>query len=286
MAGAINIFWNRLVAQGISVQDEVANQFEIGNNDSYGCFIVRGLDLLRPGGILDFIVSNTFLTTRTHRQLREKILIKSMPQMALSRYFDVQVEIPSNLFGVYSNPTVFSTLRMGPPKIQIASTQSEFFNRNNSERRDRFNSFSTGRTSLSQYCVDDPLGDRIIEGTSNFGGLQELGCLMHQRESERVPVVKLWQIATVLQGLATADDEHFLRKTASVIANARRRNIKSVPPELTIFGDRLARLSRHERENGVDVVDFQTEPHFVPFDKGGEQDTGAGEFRNFWTDID
>lgn len=326
---------------GISVQKEIADEFEVGNSDSYGCFIVRALDLLKVHGTLSYIVSNTFLTTRTHRQLRRKIVTKSSPRKimqlhrnafagrdvfacmielekiesrelssisatesytyfdawpihpssdlypaALSRYYGEPATIDPEKFGEYNNPLVYTSLRYGPPKVEINPNQSTFFSRTGLSGRDHFLSFSTGRTSLSQYCVDDPLGNRILQGRAVFADIQEVECLIHEKANIKIPVVKLWQIATVLQGLATADDETFLRKSEGIIANARRRNLKSVAANLAITGDRLAKLTASEKESGIDIVDFQSEPHFVPFDKGGEQDTAAGEFRNFWTEVD
>lgn len=59
---------------GVEVTQVTAAQFSLNNRDSYGCFLVQALETVRAGGAVMFIVSNTFLSARSHRQLRERIL--------------------------------------------------------------------------------------------------------------------------------------------------------------------------------------------------------------------
>ena len=47
---------------------------DIGANDTYAMFMRMGLDRLRPGGQLVFLVSDTFLTLGIYRRLREHLL--------------------------------------------------------------------------------------------------------------------------------------------------------------------------------------------------------------------
>lgn len=65
---------------GTKIEDEVKDALRLGSKDPYGAFIARFLgDPARPspladGGVLAYIVSDTFMTIKTHRPLREQML--------------------------------------------------------------------------------------------------------------------------------------------------------------------------------------------------------------------
>lgn len=65
---------------GTKISDEVKTSLGLGSKDPYGAFIARFLgDPARPsplaeGGVLAYIVSDTFMTIKTHRPLREQML--------------------------------------------------------------------------------------------------------------------------------------------------------------------------------------------------------------------
>ncbi len=50
---------------------------EIGANDTYAMFTLMALRALRPGGMMAFLVSDTFMTLGSHRRLREVLLRES-----------------------------------------------------------------------------------------------------------------------------------------------------------------------------------------------------------------
>lgn len=54
-----------------------------GNNDVFRFFVERGLNLLRQGGMLGFILPNTFLKGRKYRNFRKRILELSYPEEIL-----------------------------------------------------------------------------------------------------------------------------------------------------------------------------------------------------------
>jgi Eco57I restriction-modification methylase/Protein of unknown function (DUF3800) len=65
---------------GTKISDEVKDALGLGSKDPYGAFITRFMgDPARPsplaeGGVLAYIVSDTFTTIKTHRPLREQLL--------------------------------------------------------------------------------------------------------------------------------------------------------------------------------------------------------------------
>jgi Protein of unknown function (DUF3800) len=63
---------------GTKIPDEVKTALTLGSKDPYGAFIARFLGTrqgpLAEGGVLAYIVSDTFMTIKTHRPLREQLL--------------------------------------------------------------------------------------------------------------------------------------------------------------------------------------------------------------------
>lgn len=65
---------------GDKIPDEVKDGLNLGSKDPYGAFIARFMrdgkqpSPLRIGGVLSYIVSDTFMTIKTHRPLREQLM--------------------------------------------------------------------------------------------------------------------------------------------------------------------------------------------------------------------
>lgn len=73
---------------GVKYESEYHEKFELGSKESYGFFIYRAIELLKTGGIFSMVVSDTWRTIRTHKQLRKFILdnCKLERLIKLSRY--------------------------------------------------------------------------------------------------------------------------------------------------------------------------------------------------------
>ncbi len=70
---------------GISVAEEIfKNEFNLGSSDSYGAFTALGLNILKPGGTLCYIMSDTWQTIRTHYKLRKKLFEETKAQYLIS----------------------------------------------------------------------------------------------------------------------------------------------------------------------------------------------------------
>lgn len=60
---------------GVKISEDLTQHYGIGSKDSYGAFMSMALrKLLKPGGILCYIVSDTWLTIKTHLPLRTMML--------------------------------------------------------------------------------------------------------------------------------------------------------------------------------------------------------------------
>ena len=181
----------------------------------------------------------------------------------------------------YKIPYRLSCLRLKNPIIKRESLKDKFASRNYLDGEKHNYPILGGDASLALFCSDIPVKSIILESKARLLN-KEIDCLLIKRKNKSIPVIKLWQIASVMQGLATADNQRFLRKAKDVRPNAIRRDIEDVPKG----NIKLSSLNREEKENGIKVLDPSSDRYFVPFDKGGEQDTAGGELNNFWKPVD
>jgi hypothetical protein len=85
---------------GVKVEDSVKNDFGLGNKDSYGVFTSLGMKILKPGGTLCYIMSDTWQTIKTHKPLRDQLLSGADCQYLIS--------CPSDTFGATVNVGVYT----------------------------------------------------------------------------------------------------------------------------------------------------------------------------------
>lgn len=327
---------------GVKITKELVKHFNLDSTDSYGAFISRSLDILSESGELLFIVSNTFMTTKSHQALREQIYKKSKIDSVFNlhrnafagrdvfccilhllrkkdenanNYFykycdswpihpktpeyklaldawasNKSVTIDSSKYAEYQTNAEFCMLRKHSPH---AKDLESFFDSNTFIGQRKLLKTQPiaypifgGLTSLFLLCSDQESKGLIEEKCFEFPTLGKIDGLNVSLNETSIPLVKLWQVSRVFQGLCTSDDEYFIRKTKGIIPNARRRYIQDVDSMQTISGDDLKKLSQDDKENGIRVVDKKKTKYFVPFDKGGEQDTEAGELRAYWSNED
>jgi len=326
---------------GVSVTDKIREEFKLGSRDSYGCFISQSLKRISDEGRVVFITSSTFLTVKTHRELREQIfyeaqiesihilhrnafsgrdvfcclihLKKRRPKDSLVNYrfsdawpihpskpeYGIALSLWSKkgkdklrqeLYEEYKVPQDLLQLRLMPPsptKIekQIAS-DAKIINFSSFEGREIVYPIFGGLPSLYLFSADQDYVGSVRKIETEFPKLGRCKAFEIKRDKRWVPVVKLWQLSRVLVGLQTSEDERFLGKTPGVIPNVRRQYIRDVNLRLCIKPEHLHCLSDEQKKNGIKVIDPQRDRYFIPFDKGGEQDTEKGELRAFWTPVD
>jgi methylase of polypeptide subunit release factors len=70
---------------GVDVDKDVyEDEFGLGSKDSYGVFTALGVNILKPGGTLCYIMSDTGQTIRTHYKLRKKLFEETEAQYLIS----------------------------------------------------------------------------------------------------------------------------------------------------------------------------------------------------------
>ena len=70
---------------GIDEDKEVyQDEFNLGSKDSYGVFAALAVNILKPGGTLCYIMSDTWQTIRTHKKFRKKLFEETEAQYLIS----------------------------------------------------------------------------------------------------------------------------------------------------------------------------------------------------------
>jgi hypothetical protein len=82
LQGGFNIVIGNPPYGGTKISDALKSELELGSKDIYGAFISKAFQRhLAPNGFLSFIVSDTFMTIKTHKPLREQILKHKIHKM-------------------------------------------------------------------------------------------------------------------------------------------------------------------------------------------------------------
>ena len=296
---------------GTKIEDEVKDALGLGSKDPYGAFIARFLgDPSRPSplaecGVLSYIVSDTFMTIKTHRPLREQMLRHRIHKM---------VRVSGDTFKATVNCAVILCQRgeaTDAHNCQMADLS-------NVSIRDRFEYFIhllyqtegfTRRATISNqtYAIYH-YRQNLIQTNSNlpfFVASPKLFALMNDTtaqvknesiggklvpvrkvsfNSNEVQLVKLGDIAEVKQGLATGDNDSYLFQNPD--ARGSYRSIKEYSSFLLSHQD-LERIRSDEKlrneiiQRGISTSDRNSPRYFggryiVPYDKGGEGDAQGG----------
>jgi hypothetical protein len=309
---------------GTKISEELQEQLGLGSKDPYGAFIARFLgDPARPsplaeGGVLAYIVSDTFMTIKTHRPLREQMLRHRVHKM---------IRVAGDTFKATVNCAVILTQR-GPATADHTCQMADL---TNVSIHDRFEYFlhllyqteGTGPISRRQNVSNQTYAiyhyrQNLIATNSNlpfFVASPKLFALMNDTSApvsheiingKRVPVrtitlngdavrlVKLGDIAEVKVGLQTGDNEAYLFQNPD--ARGSYRSIEDYRQYL-LNEDDLERIRSDEslrREvvhHGISKDNRRSPRYFggryiAPYDKGGESDSEDGWMPNYWVPTD
>ncbi|MEI8140073.1 MAG: hypothetical protein WCI03_09410 [bacterium] len=237
---------------GDKIPDEVKEALHLGSKDPYGAFIARFMGdgkqstPLRIGGVLSYIVSDTFMTIKTHRSLREQLMGSRIHKM---------IRVHPDTFSATVNTAIILLQRGGGPGT-TAPTEAELTEAwakgpwcqmvdltqvSISEQHDRFLNllFETAgserrRDVSTESCAVYHYPQTLIARNTNlpfFVASPKLFELMNDTTApvrhvklgevdtpvrslvfngRTVRLVRLGDIADVKQGLATGDNDSYL----------------------------------------------------------------------------
>jgi hypothetical protein len=261
---------------GITCEDPLRFQYfpkikgeDTQSKDSYGLFIARGLQLIRTGGVLTYIVSDTWRTIRSHRPLRKKLLNETQVMHLL--------DLPPWVFDATVNTCILSTIKQAPAESHelIAGDLRNLPRGDWSTLEQNLIAISAhgpdcSTTTYARYTYLQSL-TATYNNLSFFIGSPRLYSLMSDNR-----FVKLGDIADVKVGLQTSDNDYYLRKRPGAHGSYQILNDAELLMEQEITG-----LSEEEKHSGVNPAKYGGR-HFVLYDKGGESDAEEGWLPNYY----
>ena len=222
------------------------------SKDTYGLFIARAMQILRPGGQFCFIISDTWRTIKSHKPLRRRLVRSATVRHVL--------DLPAWVFdGPTVNTNILSFTLAPPPEGHTLLAGDlrnipvgDWRTLENNLRSAAASGVDVQTTRYARYTYPQSL----IETYDNFSFFIGSPKLYRMMSDPRFQ--KLGDIADVKVGLQTGDNEYYVRKRPGV-----RGSYGLLDETLLLTETDMAGLTDEEKRNGVDPADYGGR-HFVP----------------------
>lgn len=301
---------------GVKVEDDFYADSGLGNKDSYGFFIKLTIDtLLKPSGTLVYIVSDTWLTIKTHLELRQIVLKNQLHKV---------IRLHPDTFGAVVNTCIITLSNQTPAEkhVLLAADLTNLSTRKNTpEFREKLwhleDFIGEFNERYAVYCYPQ----QLIETNSNipvFTGSPKLFALMNdltstlekrnikdqgdEKEIEKrririndkeIGLVRFGDIAEVKQGLATGDNQFYffqnphahgtysdINSFAKFLLNDK--DLNKIRENDNIRSKIIASgIHQSKNEKGFEKERWFEGRYILPYDKGGESDTDDGWLPNY-----
>lgn len=305
---------------GFKIDEKLRKYLGIDSKDPYGAFIAKFLRfketgfILKPDGILSYIVSDTFMTLKSHKALRS---------MMLENYIHKMIRMHPDTFKQVVNTVVFlcqktprehkiedshQCLMVDMTNISIHKNYEKFQNIMYSiEDTSKVKRHSDKTYAIFKYsqniihkCSLKPF---FVAPEKFFTFIQDIGVERDEKDrsiryiemnGKRVGLKRLGDIASVTQGLATGDNARYLFQTPE--SGSRYRNITPYH-HLVLSESDLEIIAQNENvrhkiidqglhkskdEQPFDPDRWFAGKYIVPYDKGAASDTDAGWLPNYY----
>jgi hypothetical protein len=310
---------------GTKISDELRNALDIESKDPYGAFIARFINTnskatpLKHGGVLAFIVSDTFMTIKSHLRLR-KLLVQNYVHKMLRVHPDTFRATVNTVIMIAERNTLNQIdekhicLMADLTNISIHDNYDQFIEVLNQTKGVDFDS-PKSNISNEEYAIYY-YPQSLIKTNSNlpfFVASPKLFALMNDSDKKLkreikeiggkqvfvrqieinnwpIEIVKLGDIAEVKQGLATGDNNAYLFQNPD--ARGTYRSIEDYA-DFLLTEDDLDLIRKDDKlrlaiiEKGISKGNTKSERYFegryiIPYDKGGESDAEGGWMPNYY----
>jgi hypothetical protein len=312
---------------GKDISDEVKNKLELGKKDPYGAFIARFLGNgenttpLKNRGILTYIVSDTFMTIKTHFPLRQQMMrnyihkmIRVHPDTFKATVNTAIIICERNVFPP-GTPAEQKTIDSGHHCQMVDITNVSIHNDYErfleilykTEGFEERASFSSPEYAIYYYSQE------LIRTNSNlpfFVASPKLFALMNDTSAsveyidisskpiqvrtislndKKLKLAKLEQIAEVKVGLQTGDNESYLFQNPE--ARGTYRKIDDFKDYLLTDADVQKIIANEKLRIDVTEKGISKNPkssryfdgrYIMSYDKGGESDSDEGWMPNYY----
>jgi len=305
---------------GVSVDEgpHYSDIYDLQSNDSYGYFISNAIDRLSDGKSVIFITSSSFLTIKSHFDLRKKILdnCKIIRIVKLSRstfpgidIFPVIIELEKcsneqdrlqHFYQYYD----FWQLHPIEYRDELISNYNSILNDlsasnlwpNNYKRVARYKNRQGIINIYSKKTIFDGIPS-LFEFMSDYEKVTDPTITLYNTESERynefnikningVNIIKLGKIAYSKQGLIPPSTREYYRISKGVRGGAVSGGYIEVDINLALSLEETDQLSIDEKEHGININDPSNEKHYVPLDKAGQSDIEAQILSQYYRPVE
>jgi hypothetical protein len=309
---------------GTPIEESVKRGLGLASKDPYGAFLARFLNSgagcpqspIAAGGVLAMIVSDTFMTIKSHKPLREHLLAHRVHKL---------LRVHKDTFNATVN-TAIVIAQQGAADTDHYLQAADFTNVSIHHDYARFSHLlrqTEGASFAHRLNVSNPqyaiyhYPQALIRTNNNlplFVASPKLFGLMNDNapkptqeiagktvpvrqismNGQTVQLVKLGDIAQVKVGLQTGDNDSYLFQEPT--ARGNYRSIEAVHHLVLTEAD-LARIQGDQElrtdviDNGIAKDDKKSPRYFggryiAPYDKGGESDSESGWLPNYWVATD
>lgn len=296
---------------GATVEDYVRDMYfnrrsehEKGQSkDTYGLFMARGLQLLRPGGIMSYIISDTWRTIKSHRPLRKRLL-------DTATVFHI-IDLPSWIFDATVNTGIITLQKQAASQEHkmIAADLRGIEDGNWKALSDNLIAISGHGPDIQtltcarytyEQCLIQLFSNlpffiasfqifQIMNDTSSI--INQEGCLPIRHieingktvnlvrfgdDYIKIDNCKVWKnigITKIVSGIKTGANSIYLKKRVSA-----GKNLPRIEEHDHIATDEeIDSLSEEEKNNGISTRTF-----YVPFEMGLTSDVNGGVLPNYY----
>jgi len=301
---------------GVAVDREVyKDEFDLGSKDSYGVFAALGVNILKSGGTLCYIMSDTWQTIRTHYKLRKKLFEETETQYLIS--------VPMRTFKATVNTGIYlfkkSTIDKVKDNFIIASDFHKLDIKNGDleagfdmlMEENSFDKTKDGYTIVSDkemaiyayrqkiiknfsnlsFFIASPKLFKLMNDTTNVDIFKKPPVIKVDFNDKEIELVKLGDIAKVVVGLQTGDNHYYLKQLPNT-----RGGYDEIDLNFVLKESELQKIRKDEKlrldiiENGI-CINPDNKKHksryfggryFVPYDKGGASNIKEGWLPNYY----
>ncbi|MBI5193213.1 MAG: Eco57I restriction-modification methylase domain-containing protein [Nitrospirae bacterium] len=299
---------------GTDIPDAIKQKLDLSSKDPYGAFIARFLGNgqnatpLKPGGVLSFIVSDTFMTIKSHKELRQQMM---------HNYIHKMIRVHPDTFKATVNTAIIVCERnVYPTKIPLDKMfidpghHCQMVDMTNISIHDEHERFIEVLTSTEGFRERENVSNpeyaiyyypqSLIMTNSNipfFVASPKLFCIMNnviaptnylsigddKIQCRLVEINnKLLQLATlkyllveICGGIKSYDNKKYIRSLSGSGGYDK------------VNGDLIVKrqLSSEEKANGIIIKNDKT-PYYLEFEKGGETIKDNNQFNNYFYPTD
>lgn len=303
---------------GVKVNDEIKDQYKLGSKDSYGVFMSMAIrKLLKDNGVLSFIVSDTWLTIKSHFEIREQVLNYQLKKIIRLHQDCFKATVNSCIFTLVKSPASEASGEVLAADLTNISTRKEV-----PEFRDKLFHLETYSGQYTpqfavynypQSLLNTNSCKPIIVGSPKLFQLMNDGACINVSEDnckddtalevtvrkiefngKKIELVRFGDVAEVTVGLQTGDNQYYLYQNPEARGNYKDINLYkqfmlSEADMEQIRNDEIIRLKVIEKgiHKSQDESAFDPDRYFdgrfiVLYDKGGESDADEGWLPNYY----